>query len=138
MSAKPVCASSPTKELSEQTLSVDALLTKQASDTTHKEDNLPDIHVAETTKESQDELIDPVPAEADAADSTDMVEDVTLSQSYLFRQGVGIVKSVIANIFNLAIPDTAPLEMSTNTTVYMSLCNEAKSFPDLFPKLCTD
>ena len=51
MSAKQVCASSrPTKELSEQTLYVDALLTEQVSDTTDKEDDLLDMRDEETTK----------------------------------------------------------------------------------------
>ena len=60
MSAKPVFASSsPTKELSEQTLSVDTLLTEQVSDTTNKEDDLPDIRDGETTKESQGEPNEP-------------------------------------------------------------------------------
>ena len=125
----------PYQELSEQTLSVDAFLTEQASDTTDKEDNLQNIHVTETTEKSQDELTDPAPTETDVVDSTDMVKDVTLSQSYLFRQGVGIAKSVNANIFNLAIPNTTPLDVSTNTTVYLSVCDEAKSFPDLLAKM---
>ena len=93
-------------------MSVDALLTEQPSITTDKEDDLPDNDSTETTEESQDELTNPAPTEGDVADSKDMVEDVTLSKSYLFRQGVSIAKMVNANIFNLSIPNTCLLYTS--------------------------
>ena len=130
----PTSSESDVTDIS-QVFSTNTLLAKQSRDSADKTDDLSNNINPQANKESEDAVPDLTSAEDADTDTTPAVEDTTLSQSYLFRQGVGIAKSINANIFNLTIPDTIPLDMSPNTTVYMSLCEEAKSFTDLIAKV---
>ena len=84
---------------------------------------------------NQDLNLTSEPEGTETLDEADVVEKTTLSQSYLFRQGIGIAKCLNAQIINLSIPDNTPIKLSANTPIYLELCNLANSFPDLLSRV---
>ena len=122
-----------TEKDSSQAYSVESHQTSQPSDTTDISDDSPynlDTSISQGTGDVSHEF-----DSAEGSTEETLTEAVTLSQSYLFRQGVGVTKCINSGLFELGILDKIPFPVPSYTILYELLCDQSKSFQDLMTKM---